>query len=152
MLTKNEARNLVTDIYHIGNESYMEFKLPGGYNYGSASLKMEEERSTRALVVSKFWYMMDDQPDVSKLQYIIIKIHGANGKIWSGGQRSEVAAIATIYSPQPNWWQWEILGASGDHVEIDPLCQQFAVSFLDKDNNAFLFTNKYLLQLSILDN
>ena len=147
----NKPKSLVTDLYHIGNESYVEFKIPGGYNFGGGSTLMEQEQKAGALVVAKFYYVTKTEPAPEKTS-IIIKIMGANGKIWSGGQRSEVAGIPNMLPQYNGYYVFCMQGESGDHVDIDPMAQQFSVGFTDINNGNYIFETNYVLQLSILDN
>ena len=142
---------LVTDLYHIGTESSVEFKLPSGINFGYNSLKMEEERNARTIIASKFYYTSQTLPTTAQ-QMIIVKVAYGNGKVWSGGQRSEVLAIATFKTENNNYNIWELYGESGDHIDLDPMAQQFTISFWDTQNQKFTFEAPYLIQLSILDN
>jgi len=146
-----KSKSLVTDLYHIGTESYVEFKIPGGYNFGAGSTSMDQEQRARAVVVAKFYYITKNEPAIDKTS-IIIKILSSNGKIWSGGQRSEVAGIPNMQSEFNGYYVFCMVGESGDHVDIDPLTQQFTVTFTDIQNQNYVFDSPYILQLSILDN
>lgn len=153
MLTSfKDPKNLVTDLYHIGKESLVEFKIPGGFSYGNNGTSMEAERTLRSIIVAKFYYTTTNAPVDIEKTLIIIKVQQGNGKIWSGGQRSEVIAFPTMTSEFNGFYVWTMTGESGDHVDIDPMAQQFTVLLQDTKNNPYIFENPYLLQLSILDN
>ena len=142
---------LVTDLYHIGKESSIEFKISSGINFGYNSLKMDEERSARTIIASKFSFLTQTAPQATQT-FIIIKISCGNGKVWSGGQRTEVLAITTFEAEQGGWYIWQLRGESGDHIDLDPMAQQFTISFWTLNNEKYVFDAPYLIQLSILDN